>query len=257
MDVLAALAEQHAELDDLVRGLDEEAWGRPSACAGWSLADVVLHLAQTDELATASLAGRFDEHLAELVQLAAGVAAAGLQAGNVDDGAELFVRAERGATGASVAERWRTSATALRDAFAATDPHARVTWVAGQLSARTLAVTRLSECWIHTLDVGEGLGVTPAPTSRLEHVARLAWRTLPYAFARAGRTLAGPVAFELRAPDGGAWMFHPEDLPAITVRGDGAELCLVAARRLDPTRTSLRAEGPGGDEVLELVRTYA
>ncbi len=42
-----------------------------------------------------------------------------------------------------------------------------------------------------------------------------------------------------------------------TVRGEGAELCLVAARRLTPAETSLRAEGPDADAVLELVRTYA
>ena len=29
-----------------------------------------------------------------------------------------------------------------------------------------------------------GFGITPVPTERLVHVARLAWRTLPYAFAR-------------------------------------------------------------------------
>ena len=76
------------------------------------------------------------------------------------------------------------------------DPHARVTWVAGELSARTLATTRLAETWIHTGDVAPAFG-SSSPTVRLWHIARLAWRTLPYAFARPGAT--GPVAFELRA----------------------------------------------------------
>ena len=96
-----------------------------------------------------------------------------------------------------------------------------------------------------------------APTDRLRHVARLAWRTLPYAFARAGRELTGPVAFELRGPDGGAWDFVPDSLPLTTIRGDGTELCLVAARRVDPRDTRLRGEGPDANAVLELVRTYA
>ena len=66
-------------------------------------------------------------------------------------------------------------------AFAAADPHLRVTWVTNQLSVETLAATRLSECWIHTGDVAAALGVRLEPTERLRFIARLAWRTLPYA----------------------------------------------------------------------------
>ena len=86
----------------------------------------------------------------------------------------------------------------MRDA----DPHARVTWVAGELSIHTLATTRLAETWIHTGDVADAVDVMLVPTDRLRHIARLAWRTLPYAFGRAGRELSGPVAFELIGPDG-------------------------------------------------------
>ncbi|MGH9032122.1 MAG: maleylpyruvate isomerase family mycothiol-dependent enzyme, partial [Acidimicrobiia bacterium] len=91
----------------------------------------------------------------------------------------------------------------------------------------------------------------------VRHVARLAWRTLPYAFARAGRELTGPVAFVLRGPSGAKWEFVPEDDPLTFMRGDGTELCLVAARRVDPRETALRGEGPDVEAVLDLVRTYA
>ena len=150
-----------------------------------------------------------------------------------------------------------SSATALRETLAAADPHRRVDWVAGQVSTRTLATTRLAECWIHTGDVADALGVAQEPTDRLEHIARLAWRTLPYAFARDGRQLSGPVSFDLRAPGGGRWHFVPDTAPATVIEGDGAELCLVAARRVAAVDTSLRGSGPDADAVLELVRTYA
>ena len=58
------------------------------------------------------------------------------------------------------------------------DLSARVTWVAGELSARSLATTRLAETWIHTGDVADALGVSLVPTDRLRQIARLAWRTL-------------------------------------------------------------------------------
>jgi uncharacterized protein (TIGR03084 family) len=248
--ILGSLADQHAELDAFLLALDEHGWSSPTRCEGWTVADVVLHLAQTDQLALASAQGRFADALAGLGR--------GLErTGNVDDGAAAMVERERGLPNAELYERWRAGAAALRDTLAASDPHERVDWVAGQLSIHTLVATRIAECWIHAGDVAEAVGLAQVPTDRLEHVARLAWRTLPYAFARGGRELAGPVAFELRAPSGAAWRFTPPGPPLTTIAGDGAELCLVAARRVEPEHTSLRGTGPDVDAVLELVRTYA
>ncbi len=210
----------------------------------------MLHLAQTDELALASALDHFADGL--------DVLAGGLEGhGNVDDGAAAIVERERGLPCAVLLERWRTGAAALRDGLAASDPHRRVGWVSGQLSTQTLATTRLAECWIHTGDVAEALDVAQEPTRRLEHIARLAWRTLPYAFERDGRELAGPVAFDLRGPGGERWHFVPDGEPATVIEGPGAELCLVAARRVDADDTSLRGAGPDALAVLELVRTYA
>lgn len=77
--------------------------------------------------------------------------------------------------------------------LSACDPRRRLPWAVGELPARTLATTRLAVTWIHTGDVAWALGVDLAPTERLWHVARLAWRTLPYAFGRSGQTLRGTV----------------------------------------------------------------
>jgi uncharacterized protein (TIGR03084 family) len=249
-EILAALAEQHAELYGLVAGLDEAQWQRPSRCEGWSVADVVLHLSQTDQLAVGSASGRFSDALGTLAH---GIG----PAGSVDDGADLMVARDRGQPGSSVLERWKTGADHLRSLLSTTDPHARVVWVAGELSARTLATTRLAECWIHTGDIAEALDTTLVPGDRLRHIARLAWRTLPYAFARSGRELTGPVAFELEGPHGDPWLFVPDEPPLTTITGPALDLCLVAARRVDPTATALVADGPDAQAVLDLVRTYA
>lgn len=249
-EILGALAAQHAELDDVLAVVDDDGWQRPTPCEGWTVADVVLHLAQTDELAVASVAGRFDDVARELTG-GPGVAA------SIDEGAARMVDRARGAAGAAVGEGWRSGAEALRLALAGCEPHRRLRWVAGELSVRTLATTRLAEGWIHTGDVAAAVGRQVVPTDRLRHIARLAWRTLPYAFARAGRELAGPVAFELRSPAGDRWDLRPDTEPRTTIRGDALDLCLVAGRRVDPARTSLRGTGPDADAVLELVRTYA
>ena len=248
--IVAALGAQQAELSGLLAELGEGDWRRPTPCDGWTVADVVLHLAQTNELAIGSATGRFAEVVSALTEGTG-------PASSVDDGAALMVARERGVAGQAVAERWQQSVEALASALRECDPHARVVWVAGELSARTLATTRLAETWIHTGDVATALGVALAPSERLWHIARLAWRTLPYAFARAGRQLGGPVAFELRAPAGDRWKFVPDSEPLTYIRGEAAELCLVAARRAEPASTGLRGEGPDAATVLELVRTYA
>jgi uncharacterized protein (TIGR03084 family) len=249
---VTALADQQSELTGILGGLDDASWQRPSRCEGWTVADVVLHLAQTNEMAIASFDDRMPEYLAEVGrQLADG------SASNVDDGAAMMVANERDRPLADLKSRWQESVDDFLARLDGADFHRRVTWVAGELSLRTLVTTRLAETWIHTGDVADGVGVEPQPTDRLQHIARLAWRTLPYAFARGGRELTGPVAFQLTGPTGTPWDFIPDETPVTTIRGDGVDLCLVAARRVEPTETSLRGEGPDAAPVLELVRTYA
>ena len=112
--------------------------------------------------------------------------------------------------------------------------------------------------WIHTGAVAGGLGrdVTSS-AARLQPIARLAWRTLPYAFSSAGKVMAGPVALQLTAPDGAVWEFASDEPAATTVSGPALDFCLVAARRVPASETALVATGPDGAAVLDLVRTFA
>jgi len=251
--VLGALAEQVAELDGLVADLDEDGYARPSRCAGWSISDVLLHVAQTNEMTVASAERRFTEEVANFGNRV-GMLPPGA---DVDDMAGLAVAAERGPSGKEIYERWRASSAAQGKALRACGPGDRLRWFVGELSAVTLATTRLAEGWIHTGDIAAGLGRELSGTERLRPIARLAWRTLPYAFAQAGRTLSGPVALSLRAPDGTTWEFTHDEPAVTTVTGPALDFCLVAARRADPSDTALSTNGPDGAAVLELVRTFA
>lgn len=243
-EIVGALQEQQDELGGLLDGLTEADWALPSACEGWTVADVVLHLAHTNELAVASATGTLAPVAGEP------------DAGQIDAGADAAVARERGAPPAELLARWRRGSDELRAALLACDPSSRVQWVAGTLAARTLATTRLAETWIHTGDVFAAFGGAPPPTDRISHIARLAHRTLPYAFRQAGRAMSGDVAFRLVAPSGAPWDFGPDDAPTV-IRGSGAELCHVASRRVPPSATALVGEGPDADAVLDLVRTWA
>jgi uncharacterized protein (TIGR03084 family) len=240
--IVGALRKQHVELDTLLCGLGAGDWERPAPdCPGWTVADVVLHLAQLDELVMASSEGRFPESV-----------------GNVDEFVDRMVSRERGADPEQLYRRWRDAATALDDMLAASDARRPIRWVVNSLPARTLATTRLSEAWIHTNDVARAVGADLQPDERLWHIARLGWRTIPYAFDRAGMPApTGPVAARLVAPDGSAWNFEPDDPPATVISGPALEFCLIAGRRLDPSRSSVEAVGPDATNVLTLIRTYA
>jgi len=222
--------------------LTEAQWQTESSAVGWSVADVVLHLAQSDEGVVAS-AGGGDPREGVTV------------AGTVDDWAARMVDAERGVP-AQVFTRWRQARDAAVEALRAADPQAPLRWVTGPVKPATLATTRLAEYWAHGLDITEPLGIDFPDTARLRSIAWLAHRTLPYAFSRAGEAPAA-VRCSLTAPDEvTTWTFGPDDADS-EISGPAGDFCRVAAQRLDPAESGLRAAGPHGATALRVVRTYA
>lgn len=250
-ELLDALNAQHAELASIVDACGAGDWEKSTRCEGWDVGAVLLHLAQTDELAVESASGALDGFAGGFL------GASERQAVTVDEAAAAQVDIQRAAGGDAIRSRWHDASVAMRSALANGDPHRRVTWVSGLLSLQTLTATRLSECWIHTGDIADGLGVELPVTDRLRFIARLAWRTLPYAFMRDEREMAGPVALYLAGPNGDEWRFEPEEPARTTIRGSAVEFCDVAARRVDASDTALMGDGPDAADVLRLVRTYA
>jgi uncharacterized protein (TIGR03084 family) len=248
--VVEALGAEQAELRRLLEALPDDGWAAPTRCDGWDVADVVTHLAQTDEMAVASATGRYEEVLSGLTT--------GLgPADSVDSAVDAMVGRERGTAPKELFERWSSGGERLIEALDSMNLSARVMWVTGELSARSMATTRLAETWIHSGDIASAVGVILAPTDRLVHITRLAWRTLPYAFGTSGRTMSGSVAFHLTSPSGEAWDFVPDDEPLTTITGSAAELCDVASRRVEVAQTALQGTGPDAEVVLSVVRTYA
>lgn len=251
-DVLNALEAETDGLAEYLEQLTDDQWRHDSACAGWSVSDVVLHLAQSEEGVIASFdRGSAGIPLAPYV----GEAVPGGNGGAVDAIVDAAVRAERPDNPADVLPRWRDAHAGVRRRFREAEPGLRLNWISVPLSATTLATTRLSEHWIHGMDIREPLGDPAADTDRLRLIARLAWRTLPYAFGRDGES-APSVALRLAGPSQEEWDFGEDDAD-VTITGSASEWCRLAARRLRPSETSLRTEGLNAELVLEVVRTYA
>jgi uncharacterized protein (TIGR03084 family) len=242
MEIFDDLEAEQERLEAIFAGLDDAAWAAASAAAGWSVADVVLHLAQTEEVVLANAAGGDFGDRGDRA------------AGTLDELMDQWVRAERAAP-AVVFQRWRTARRAALRVLREADPQRQFRWAAAPLKARALATTRLAEHWAHGLDVTGPLGIPFPDAERLRHVAWLAHRSLPYAFALAGQD-PREVCCELAAPDGTTWRYGPADAES-TITGPAGAFCRVGARRLAPEDSGLVAGGAHGAAALRVLRNYA
>ena len=57
MAIFDDLEAEQDRLEEILGGLGEAQWAAPSAAPGWSITDVVLHLAQSEQAVVASTAG--------------------------------------------------------------------------------------------------------------------------------------------------------------------------------------------------------
>ncbi len=270
MTVFDDLEAEQDRLADILARLSGAQWATPSLAPGWTVRDVVLHLAQGEEMAVARLSGapnpvardpaahdpaddqddQDDQDGRTVEQLMAGL-----------------VEADP-ATPAQAVRRWQQARGRAMDLLRAADPQRRIEWAAAPLKPAALATTRLAEHWTHGLDITGPLGIDFPDTARLRHVAWLAHRMLPYAYGLAGEPPA-EIRAELTAPDGTTtWEFGPPDA-ASAITGDAGLFCRVAAQRLTPAQAAeaagaagapgaaLQTSGPDGARALALIRTYA
>lgn len=246
MEIFDDLKAEQDRIEDILAGLDETAWSAASGAAGWSVADVVLHLAQTEEAVVASTAGR--DLFAVLPASVAG-------ATSVDEVMDRWVEAERADPG-TIFERWRKARRDAVSALRAADPAVGLAWAAAPLKPKAFATTRLAEHWAHALDIVGPLGIDFPDTNRLRHIAWLGHRSLPYAFQLAGQE-PHDVYCELVAPDGaGNWTFGDPSAES-RISGPAGAFCRVGARRLAPEDSGLEASGPHGAGALRVLRNYA
>ncbi|MBL7523333.1 maleylpyruvate isomerase family mycothiol-dependent enzyme [Frankia sp. CNm7] len=256
MEIFDDLAAELDNLDRILAGLDEKAWLAPSAAAGWTVTDVVLHLAQTEESVASTVAAGHAAGPAGSGPSGGLLALAGAAPGtSVDDAVDAWVRRERAAPDV-VHARWRAARVASVAPLRAADPATPLAWAAASLRPAALATTRLAEHWAHALDITDPLGIPFPDTDRLRHVAWLAHRTLPYAYGALGEQ-APALRCALTAPDGvTVWEYGPADAES-SISGPVGAFCRVGARRLAPDAAGLIAEGPDASRALALLRTYA
>lgn len=244
--VIDDLHAESAELDLLVAELTPQQWLLPTPAAGWTVAHQIAHLAWTDRNARlamtdqAAFSREVEKALAEPGDF-------------VDNGAEEGVRRPP----ARLLGGWRAEREALEGVLRAAPPGARFPWYGPPMSTASMATARLMETWAHGLDVAAALGVTPAPTDRLRHIARLGIRTRDFAFGLHG--MVPPFEefrVELVSPSGELWTYGPEDADG-KVTGPALDFCLLVTQRAHRSDLALLAEGEDAERWLGVAQAFA
>jgi uncharacterized protein (TIGR03084 family) len=268
MTVFDDLEAEQDRLGDILAGLSGAQWATASLAQGWTVRDVVVHLAQGEELAVARLGGTPHPAAPDPAAHDPAEDAADQGGRTVEQIMAGLVEADP-ATPAQALRRWQQARGPAMDLLRAADPQRRIEWAAAPLKPAALATTRLAEHWTHGLDITGPLDIDLPDTARLRHVAWLAHRMLPYAYGLAGEP-AAEIRVGLTAPDGTtSWDFGPP-AAASAITGDAGLFCRVAAQRLTPaqaqaaaaqatgaTGAGLQTSGPDGARALALIRTYA
>jgi uncharacterized protein (TIGR03084 family) len=234
-------AEQDA-LEAVLVTLPDDAWLTESAAPGWTVADTVLHLAQSEEAVAATTGGH-------------GEALTWSQYGDSVDAAMAALVEQQRTAPAEIFQRWKGARRAALAGLRAADPDQPVRWVAAALKPRTLATTRLAEHWAHAQDIVGPLGIDYPDTARLRHIAWLGHSTLPYAFALAGQEPHN-VHCVLTGPGGEVWRYGPAEADS-SISGAAGAFCRVGAQRLSAEQSGLETRGPYGMAALRVLRNYA
>lgn len=261
-EILSDLVAEQQQLDQFLQTLRTRQWATKTPAEGWTIQDIVSHLAYTEHLAAEVIAEGESRMKAEKIT-------------DLDEWTERGVEQGRGRRHQEIIEWWRFGRADVVDALSRMLATDRINWIHGDMSARTFATTRLMETWAHGLDVKASIlgRITPldappegveeeewsdplADTPRLRHIAYLGQQTLPYAFEQAGEEFPKEgIRVEVMGPMYAAWRFGPEDTDQV-VKGMAADWCRVVVRRQDASETGLKAVGEHAEKALEIARTY-
>ena len=252
-EILSDLVAEEQALDQFLQRIHERDWKLPTSAPGWSIMDTVAHLAYTE-----SFAARAIEEGQSVVDEA--------EITTIDEWTQRGIEQGAGQRYQEIIEWWRHGRAAVVDALSRMDPKDRIPWVVAPMSAKALATMRLMETWAHGLDIKDAMDGRltfseeeedpTADTPRIRHVAWLAHRMLPWAFAQAGEEFPETgIRVELMGPRYARWVYGPEDAPDV-IKGVAGDWCRIAVQRMDVEDTGLKAVGDSAETALRVVRAY-
>jgi uncharacterized protein (TIGR03083 family) len=199
----------HRELMTLLHGLQPEQWARPTACAGWSVQDIVAHLLDTclrrlsfgRDRKTAS-PGRTIAGYSDLV-------------GYLNELNAEWVAAMRRLSPRLLTDLTDWAGPALHRYLASLDPHATasfgVAWAGEDQSPNWFDIGReYTERWLHQQQIREAVGA-PGLTARrwLYPALDIFVRALPFSYRAVRADPQKTVELRIGGEAGGSWTLAP------------------------------------------------
>jgi uncharacterized protein (TIGR03084 family) len=240
-EILSDLVAEQQFLDQFLQRITLRDWDRPTPAEGWTIRDTISHLADSEMLTSEVIAGT-----ADLTPYRS--------ATDLDDLRQVAVLKGRQMRPQDVIEWWRGGRAKVVEPLSHMKATDRVEMIAGSMSAKTLATTRLMETWAHGLDIYAAMEAEIEDTQRIRHVCWLGWRTLPYVFKLAGEDYT-PVRVEVIGPGYAKWVYGPDDTPNL-IKGSAADFARLVVRRRAPGDTRLKVTGDGAERAMELACAY-
>jgi len=237
------LVAEQRYLDAQLSDLPDDIWQNDTPCRGWMVRDVISHLAEVDESATA---------------VASGTSQTMSGGERSEDGTRSALQdSSRHMTRVQLVDWWRAARDRMEAALRAGDGRDRLPWAGPPMSARSFATARLMECWSHGLDALDGAGIEPIHSDRLQHIAHLGYITRQFAYRTRGlEPNAEPLRVQLELPSGAGWTRGDEDA-ANVISGTAVEFCRVATQRIHYRDTDLTYTPGAAEEFLQVAQAFA
>lgn len=248
--------ELHAQLMSLLRGMRPDDWGKPTACALWSVKDIVTHLLDS-ALRRLSYARDGMEPTPEQPITSYTELVAYLNRLNAE-----WVRAARRLSPRVLTDMMDLTEPALSDYFRSLDPHAParfgVAWAGEEASANWFDIGReYTERWLHQQQIRDAIGATPLTAKKWLHpTLDIFIRALPFTYREVPSELGRALQIVISGEAGGAWtlrrtahgwqLFAGSDASAATrVTLDQTSAWKLFSKGLSPdqARRSIRMEG--------------
>lgn len=247
--ICADLIEEYEALDVQVASLADEEWDLHTPFFDWTLFDQILHLAFFDHeaLLTLESPGLFRKRAEKILA-------------HVRSGQD-WPRWTRAMAGIETSDRllpfWRDIRARLAGKLIKMEPKARLPWYGPDMSARSLASSRLMETWAHGQDIYDALKRKRRNQARLFHVAHLGVTTFKWSYRIRGlEPPAHPPRVLLAGPDKESWEWKEPGSQG-EVKGRAEDFCLVVTQRRNLADTELQWQGDKAREWLSMAQAFA
>jgi uncharacterized protein (TIGR03083 family) len=197
--------ELHAELMRLLGAMRPDEWGKPTACALWSVKDIVAHLLD-GALRRLSYGRDGMEPAADQPITTYADLVGYLNRLNTD-----WVAAARRLSPRLLLDMVDLAGSELCDYFRTLDPHASarfgVAWAGEEASPNWFDIGReYTERWLHQQQIRDAIGATPLTARKWLHpTLDIFMRALPFTYREVDAEVGRGIQVEIEGEAGGLW----------------------------------------------------